>query len=352
MPRAIRSERGFALPLTIFLVTLLTLLLAAAFTRINADRDVDMGTGYSVTAFEVAQSGLQTYMGTVDTMPNDNDSLRINVPGGYAWVVARLVQRPADTLTNPTFLLRSTGYTVVSKLGSTPQARRTVAQFAEWQPGRIKVLGAITAANGIDADTGGTVIIQGYDKSWCTPQAPPVAGVYTISIAGSPASWSVDSGAPPMVTTGTGPKTLADATKIDWASTIGGQLVPDYTSYVDNLYSNAIQIIQGSLTLPTDAQGNGVLVVTGDLTMGDTFYWQGVVLVGGRVTFANNWTTIEGAIVSGLNSQISSGSIGRTHVGAHDLTLHYDSCMIQAALGSLIGFIPIGNAWIDDWASY
>jgi hypothetical protein len=34
------------------------------------------------------------------------------------------------------------------------------------------------------------------------------------------------------------------------------------------------------------------------------------------------------------------------------VTFHYDSCLIQAALSSLIGFVPIGNAWIDNWASY
>jgi hypothetical protein len=348
--RRTHVERGFALPMTIFLVTLLSLMLAAAFTRITADRDVDMGNGYIVDAFEVAQSGLQMYMGTEDTMPNDGDSVRINVPGGYAWIVARLAKNPADTLANRMFLLRSTGYVLVSQLGSTPQAQRSVAQFAQWQPGRIKVLAPFVAANGIDVDTGGDVEIDGHDKWWCSPQYATIAGMYTSSLTGSPSAWDMNSTA--LVNTGTPPGPLASDTKIDWNSTISGQLVPDYTSYVNDLWTNAVQIITGDLTLPSDADGNGLLVVSGNLKMSNTFYWQGVVLVGGRVTLAASWTGIEGTLVSGLNAQISGGPIGKTHVGGTDLNVHYDSCIIQSALSSLIGFVPVGNAWIDDWASY
>ncbi len=81
-----RNERGFALPVTILLVALLTVLLSAGFTRVRAELEITEGTAQVAAALAVAQSGLHTYLGmlNVDTCsrpirPADGDSLRINV---------------------------------------------------------------------------------------------------------------------------------------------------------------------------------------------------------------------------------------------------------------------------------
>lgn len=347
----VRSEHGFALPMTILLVAILTVLLAAGFTRVNADREIDTGNVRSVDAFSVAQSGLQTYMHTLTTAPADQDSLRVNVSGGYAWVVARLVRNPADTLANRIYLLRSTGYAVISALGTTPQAQRTVAQFAQWQSGRINAVGAFMAANGLFKKTGATIVMSGNDI--CSPAASSIPGLITTNISVAPLPpWTVTGNPPGAQQTFGGGAALAGQTKIDWASTISGQLVPDYTSFQNWSWSNAVQVIRGDLTLPAVTGGSGILVVTGDLTTGTTFYWQGIVLVGGRIIFNGTWNEVLGVVESGLNTLIPGGTSRRGDLGDAPVYVYYSSCLVNAALTSLTGFVPISNAWIDDWASY
>lgn len=347
----IRSERGFALPMTILLVAILTVLLAAGFTRVTADHEVDTGNVRSVDAFSVAQSGLQTYLHTVTAAPADQDSIRVNVPGGYAWVVARLVRKPADTLANRIYLLRSTGYALVPAFGAAPQAQRTVAQIAQWQTGRIKAVGAFMAANGLKRDNGGTIVINGNDA--CSPAASSVPGLITTNVAGQPnPPWTVTGNPSGIVEMNGSGAALAGQAKVDWQSTIGGQLVPDYTSFQNWSWNNAIQVIQGDLALPSVAGGSGILIVTGNLTTSNIFYWQGIVLVGGSITFNGSWNEVLGMVESGMNELLTGQAPSRGDLGNATTYVYYSSCMVNAALSSLTGFVPISNAWIDDWASY
>jgi Tfp pilus assembly protein PilX len=81
----IRNERGFALPLTILVVTVMTMLIASAHVRARADRIIAESSGATVTAFAVAQSGLYRYLAYCDSIkvrPADGDSLRVNVSSG------------------------------------------------------------------------------------------------------------------------------------------------------------------------------------------------------------------------------------------------------------------------------
>src|SRR5574341_710423 len=95
-------ERGIALPVPLFIITLMTIMLAAAFARVGAERELAVGSSDAVNALAVAQSGLQRYFAYRDSLrarPRDGDSVRFNVTGGYADVVARVSKRPVtDTL--------------------------------------------------------------------------------------------------------------------------------------------------------------------------------------------------------------------------------------------------------------
>jgi hypothetical protein len=155
-----------ALPITIFIVTVLTITLAAAFARVGAERAIAVGADKAVSALTVAQTGLQKYLAFRTTRPEDGDSVRFNVSGGYADVVARVVRRPADTLVRETFIIRSTGNVIVPALGATTQGKRTVAQFAMWQVGVIRRIAAYVAANRArDQNPAGQVKLNGAD--WC-----------------------------------------------------------------------------------------------------------------------------------------------------------------------------------------
>lgn len=343
------NQRGMALPVTLFIITLMTIMLAAAFARVGAERETAVGASDAIRALTVAQSGLQAYLGSRTSRPPDGDSVRINVTGGYADVVARIVQRPADPRQKETYIVRSTGYVIVPALGATAQGKRTVAQFAQWQLGVIRQFAAFTVANSLDDRTPYRIAIDGTD--FCGDSAPAWAvrtqtsGSYTHG-----AGEGTYLGRPlTVIESGTG-KTVADTSGMDWSMIVNGTFVPDYTSLVtgDSLYKS--QVIQGNATL-NDASGTGLLAVTGNLTTsGVLARWEGIVLVGGEILFNADSTAFLGMVISGLDDQ--TGSAPNARIGNKPVYIRYDSCRVRQTLTGFTGFAPIRNAWVDNWASY
>jgi len=344
------DRRGIALPLTIFVITLMTILLAAAFARVGAERELAVGASEAIDAFTVAQSGLQQYLGSRTALPPDGDSVRFNVTGGYADVVARIVQRPADPLQKQMYIVRSTGYVIVPARGATPQGRRTVAQFAQWQVPAIRRIAAYVAANGArDQNPGNRVVVNGVDCA-----AAPTIGSIRGS-TGSNLTRGTYTPSPPVIAGA--PALLADTTGADWATIVGGAFVPDY-HYINTADLNyKSHMVTGNATL-SDAVGRGLLIVTGDLTMaGVAAQWQGIVLVGGKIAFgAGTKATFDGLVISGLNSILVGTPPQNTVLGGASgpawFHFNYCSTYVDASLTAFSGFAPIANAWVDNWASY
>jgi len=355
------DRRGFALPTVILLVALLTVLLTSGLSRARTERQIAEASDETAGALTVAQSGLQTYVGTVTTRPADGDSTRINVTGGYANVVAHLVRQPADTTQPTLYLVRSTGFTINPDSGAVPRARRTVAQFAVWEMSRIERLAALTSASGLQHQSNNSpnnsrLEISGIDQ--CGLSAP-ILGVRTTqatwgpdpdtSVVGSPAG---------MVLSGS--SSLADRqavvteTRIDWAGAIGGDLVPDYSTFQNGDTTYSIQRILGPLTLSGNTSGTGLLIVQDDLTItGTSFAFDGIILVGGRILFQADAHVVRGLVATGLsldNQTTETG--GNPSENRRDVYLYHDSCAIQSALARMAGLTPVRNAWMDTWASY
>lgn len=352
MKGLLRCRDGFALPFTIFVVTIVTLMLAALFIRVQVDRRISESSGDMVDALSIAQSGLEAYFATnTSTRPTDGDSVRINVAGGYANVIAHVLREPADTFANWTYVVHSTGFVIKPTMGSDPQATRTIAQFAEWQTGQLSVPAAYTAANRVrHLDQQLALEIRGNDA--CASQ-PSLYGIRTRTgaslipngIYGSPQAY---------LEANTG-DSVAALTGIDWASTVSGGMKPDYTSFTPGWGMGTVTIVAGDLTI-NDNWGAGILIVTGDLTLsGGWGLWYGIVLVGGKVNFnASTWNYVRGAIVSGLNATLQGGNPGRTDIGEAGTRtyIYYDSCYIDDALDALTGFRPVEGGWVDNWAGY
>ena len=362
------SRRGFALPLTILLIALLTVMLTAGFSRLRVERQIADGAGNVSTALTIAQSGLQTYLGTVNTdactrpiRPPDGDSVRINLTGGYADVVARVVQRPLDTLKTWTYVVRSTGYVIHPLAGPEPRARRTVAQFARWQTGHLDIRAAWTAADGIDRVPGGSGEFRGRDQNPTPECRQPDINAIRAPLGEGPSDMSgygTDGASPNVYSDGTA-EAVADSTDIDWFATITGGLTPDYTSVQLGNLDYPVQVITGNLTIGSGAsviEGTGLLVVTGDLRIrGASFKWYGVVLVGRQLKFDAADQRFDGYLVSGLQEQDSTPpNIPRTKLGGagNSTSIHFNTADIRRAMESLTGFVPIGNAWMDNWATY
>lgn len=351
--QAVSNERGFALPLTVLVVTVMTMLIASAHVRARADRVIAESSGATVDAFSVAQSGLNRYFAYYDSAkvrPPDSDSLRINVTGGFADVLAHKILSPTDTMETELYIIRSTGTLIEPTRGSDPQAERTVAQFAQWQSASMSVSGAYTAANGISVDASGVLRIRGFDQ--CASPAPAVTGIRTTATSPIiPGDFDVLTGSPAFNNVGGG-VTIANGTLIDWPSIVGGQFDADYDSFRAWDASYPTMVINGDVSV-TDGGGYGLLIVTGDLTLDGFFFsWRGVVLVGGRIVTNTMFTTVRGTTVTGLNEQLGMNPPAGVVGGGWFQDYLYYECEVRSALDALVGFVPIQNAWIDNWAAY
>lgn len=350
---ALISERGFALPLTILVITVMTMLIAAAHIRVRADRVIAESSGATITAFSVAQSGLHRYFAIYEdstSAPLDGDSLRINVPHGYADVRAYKVKSSPDSSEHELFIVRSTGHLIEPTRGSYPQAQRTVAQFAQWQIAGMHITGVFTAANDWVIDPSTDVDVRGWDH--CSPPAPSVVAVRTAATSTlDTADFDEITG---LSKSGTG-SAVAISTMIDWASIVGGQFEADYDYFPGWDDSYPTILITGDTTI-TNLVGKGLLMVTGNLTLtGSALNWRGVVLVGGGLTInvgAGVFGYFRGITVTGLNLQLGMSPLANQIAGGSRQDFNFHRCEVENALNSLIGFVPLQNAWIDNWALY
>jgi hypothetical protein len=336
-------------------------MLTAGLTRAATDLQIAVASQAVDEAAVVARSGLATYLGTVTTdacsravRPADGDSVRINVLGGYADIIARVVRRPTDTDANWLYLVRSSGHVIWPQMGATPVAHRTVAQFAEWQSGRLALPAAFTAVNGLDRAAGGSGQLHGADEHGTSGCQTTARG--QLRVAGTVPDL-IDYDLTGTAALGGGiPADIVTDAHIDWAAVLTpGRIVPDFTSPQPDDGTYPVQLVTGNATLGSagaTTYGRGLLIVSGDLTIVGSFVqWYGVVLVGGVIRFDAADQRFDGLVASGLNAQLgmptSAGVIGGDYTD-----IDYNSMYVYLAMRPLTGFAPIANAYIEHWATY
>ena len=93
-------------------------------------------------------------------------------------------------------------------------------------------------------------------------------------------------------------------------------------------------------------------MVTGDLrTTATSFTFNGVILVGRRADLDANTDSINGVIITGLNELLSGQSAPKSEIDRTNY-LFYCSPSVNLAMQHLTGWVPILNAWVDNWAEY
>ena len=351
-------REGFALPTAILVIGILSISIAAGFTLINSERRGVDDQQAQVSAFVLAEQGLETFfvkrdsLGFMSKPPATVEGpVRIYMKGGYADVQMDLVRPPVGSLAG-IYVVRSRGTQTKGAINGTPAGVRTVAQYAAWEPADIEVMAGWTAITGIRKN-GASGSFLGVDA--CGDSAA-IAGVAVPVIPGFNRPATADS------TEYLG-QTVNDAAReveIDWAGILNGTaLTPDYVippnavpSFADTTFYPTIYMSSmGTVGTSALNGGRGLLIVKGDLDTGSgaTFNWKGIVLVGGDLT-GNGNNNIQGAIISALNAKL--GQTVPINVVNGTKTYQYNSCEVAKALMALGALVPLGNTWVDNWVEY
>jgi len=356
------ERRGFAIPIAILVIAVLTIMIAGGFSLVSAERRSVADQKSQISAFRIAEQGLELFLVRRDSLMQGKpsyskvpgavpDTVVINVPGGYAEVTLTRI-RPVRGSQSGLYVARSRGVETANAYAGSPQAVRTVAQYVLWEPASMQVLAGWTALSGLqkngNAGTLGGIDLCG-DSAAVAGVVVPVNPGYTgktVAVGNPP----VDSVAP-------------DSVAIDWNGIVNGNLItPTLTippaswpsaamtaSFADtsSRYYPIIRV-NGNFALPTS--GTGMLIVTGTLTVNGSTGWRGVILVGDDIT-SNGNNSIQGATVSGLNTKLGT-YIPDPSTANGTKQYNYNSCEVAKATTTMGALVTLRNTWVDNWVEY
>lgn len=344
------ERRGFALPTAILVILVMTIMIAAGFSIVSAERRSVSDQKSQISAFEIAEQGLELFLIRRDSLlpnasriPGPKDSVRINFATGYADVsLTRL--RPVQGTLSGLYVARSRGVETVGAYAGRPQGVRTVAQYVLWEPAPMQVLAGWTALSGLDKN-GVAGTLGGVDACGAAATVAGVAVPLNPGYTGSTTAASSIS----IIT--------MDSVKIDWNAIVNQNVIPptitippsswpSSTQWADTTYYPIIRV-NGDLTLPSS--GRGMLIVTGALTLNGSVGWKGVLLVGGDIV-SNGTNGISGATISGLNVKL--GTYVPSSIGNGTKSYVYNSCEVFKATSPAGALVTLRNTWVDNWVEY
>jgi hypothetical protein len=359
---------GFAMPLALLTLVVMTVGVAAAFSRVSSEMRRTQDRQAETDAFVYAQGSLERFaidrrnLGFLANPPLPVESVRIAFVDGYADVVARRVR--AKTATEEAiYLLNARAVKQTGGAAWMPQSEATVTQYAYFRDGMMKVLSAWTSLSGLHKN-GGAGTIDGNDAapagsltdfgSPCGGE-PTVAGVAVPDVPGYTQSGgaTVPAGNPNVDSLGTQAQTNT-AVGIDWDAILNGNvilpdlIIPTPDSWPTSWPSGWWPVIRidGDYNVGPPG-GQGTLIVTGNLDIDGTAEWDGIILVGGTL-YSNGNQNIHGAVISGLN-EILGINVAQSDVGNGQKTYQYDSCAIANAANRFAAHILISKTWSNNW---
>ncbi len=355
------ERRGFAIPIAILVIAVLTIMIAGGFSLVSAERRSVADQKSQISAFRIAEQGLEIYLVARDSLigaglacvggckhiPGAKDSVNITVPGGVANVSLTMI-RPPIANQSGLYVARSKGTETVGAYAGTPQGVRTVAQYVLWEPAPMQVLAGWTALSGLQKN-GNAGTIGGIDLCGA---ADTVAGVVVPINPGYSGKTNAAIGDPPI------DSVTADSVRIDWATIVaGGELTPTVVipggswptaaQFADTTFYPIIRINQADFSLPSS--GQGMIIATCNVTISGSTAWKGVLLVGGYIT-SNGNNGIEGATVSGLNVKLGTYVPSSTANGTK--SYNFNSCEVAKATRTAGALVTLRNTWVDNWVEY
>jgi hypothetical protein len=376
--RIFRNRRGFALPMTIMVIVVLTAALTAAFVATSAETTTNVAHRGQSRAFMVAQMGLERFLEQPDELAicPKCDTLRTTpavetfakeIDGDSVYITVTRIRHQSGPKAPAVYFIQARGIDKRSKLSgrlADIDAERSVGLFAQWNVNTMQVRSAWTSLTGLDKQ-GSAGLLSGIDQCG---EMPPIAGTMVgkgdLQYSGNP-KWA--EGNPPIDTSMTA-DSLAKTMEIDWNSIVNGDVMPaDFTIPPDNFppagYFEAdtsrwpiIRIKINDYALPN--RGRGILIVDSNFVISGSNMWDGVILVGGKLT-SNGINTVAGATISGLNVLLPGGfnagesSHGDTLSVADGQKIYqYSSCKVARATKSLQRYRVLANTWADNLPSW
>jgi len=410
-----RTREGFALPLAIMVLALLSMGLVAGFAMSTSEQAATASQRAQARAYSYAQMGLEAFLtqrkefvagctpnpakgynrtqaaacafcpqcwtanatvgginnvnANLDTLPTVAESVTVNYTSGKAFI--RAVPVWLDVATGKgTFFVTSTGTDnnngIATGSNTMKTSSRTVGVYVTWNRSTMNVLGALVSFSGIIKN--GTGDISGIDQCGADTN---VAGINV------PANESVNlngnsftpTGNPPYDTLKSFSQDSANS-KLDWAGiksgstmtadiniTSTGSTFPDAGAFAaDTNYWPIIHVYNNSPSWNSNwtlpNQGRGILIVDGDATINGSNQWDGVVLVGGQlVSNGNNVTS--GTVMAGLNRLIGAAALAVDDASLNGTKSYmYNSCSVKKATSSMARYTMVPNTWMDNVAQY
>ncbi len=360
------ERRGFAIPIALLVIAVLTIMIAGGFSIVSAERRSVADQKSQISAFRIAEQGLEIYLVRRDSLlagtpnytkvPGAKDSVRITVIGGYADVsLTRL--RPPRGSQSGLYVVRSKGTETAGAYAGTPQGVRTVAQYVLWEPAPMQVLAGWTALSGLQKN-GAAGTLGGIDM--CGENAA-VAGVIVPAYPGYQGKM-VAVGNPPIDSI-----PAPDSVEIDWDGIVNHALIDATitlpggtwpTTALQNSYADTsikyYPVIRVNGDFDLMSSGTGMLIVTGNLTISGNKGWRGVILAGGVLTSNGNNDIIgggvQGAVISGLNVKL--GMTVDESLANGTKMYSYNSCEVARATTAMGALVTLRNTWVDNWVEY
>ncbi|MDB4875243.1 MAG: hypothetical protein JWM41_1689 [Gemmatimonadetes bacterium] len=371
MSSHLSNRNGFALPMAILIIAVLTAAMAAAFSATASEYTTNAAERGQNRAYNLAEAGLEQFLvlrnqtgwclHCSDPATADSEWTRVTLASGYADVVAVKV-RPVVGTANAVFFIRSTGVDTAVKLGGAGMsqlAQHSVGVYATWNTTTIDVKAAWVSLSGLNKN--GTGLISGTDQ--CGAQ-PSVAGVLVdkgdLHVQGN--SFNVE-GNPPVDTSNTFAQ-LKPKVNIDWASIVGSNSIAADITVPDQPFPSAadfandpnywpiIRVHTNGYSLPN--RGRGMIIADSNFTISGSNMWDGILLIGGQLASNGNNTTA-GATLSGLNYLIggtpSTSSVDDSDANGQK-TYVYNSCNVSNATSKMRRYAVMPNTWMDNLASW
>ncbi len=261
-PPASRLRGGFILPTTLLVMTLLTVMLTAAFIMASAEFRASDNSLASSRALSLAQAGMENYFSQQRNLDTSTtyDSLRITFSNGYADVVGRRVR--AQTASRlPVWLVRSIGTSTDPRQPGQSQGQRAVAQMAELNNNIIPARAALVALNGIQMVGGASQnpingSNLGFSQAGCVIPGGSAADTVAYTIGPNVAT----TGSISMAATATGYSRSSGSFITDGFVAGKNIIASGFSIAANNGLSTITAVTAGALTVskspPTQAGGN------------------------------------------------------------------------------------------------